>query len=72
MSRHVVDAGDMPYAFPEGKIVRATEKAVLYEYEGESVWVPQSVIHDDSDIWKKEEEGVLKVKSWWAKKNGHT
>jgi hypothetical protein len=59
----------MPHALPKGKIVRATEKAVLYEYDGKSLWVPQSVVHDDSDIWKQDDEGVLKVKAWWAEKN---
>lgn len=72
MSRQEISAGEMPYALPSGKIVRATEKAILYEYDGESIWVPQSVVHDDSEIWKKDEEGVLKVKSWWARKNGHS
>lgn len=70
MSRRTIVASDMPVALPEGKITRETEKAVLYEYDGEKTWVPKSVIHDDSDIWKNGEEGVLKVQSWWASKNG--
>jgi hypothetical protein len=71
LSRRVIVASDMAVALPEGKITRETEKAVLYEYEDEKTWVPKSVIHEDSDIWKVGEEGVLKVQSWWASKNGH-
>lgn len=70
MTRYTVDASDMAVALPEGKIVRQTAKAVLYEFDGETKWIPQSVIHDDSDIWKDGEEGVLKVQSWWAEKEG--
>lgn len=70
MSRRTVVAGEMPVALPEGKITRETEKAVLYEHGDEKTWVPKSVIHDDSAIWKKGEEGILKVEAWWASKNG--
>ena len=69
--RHTVDANEMPFAFPEGTITRATEKAVLFEVGPDKYWIPKSVIHDDSDIWKEGQSGVLKVKAWWATKNGH-
>ena len=65
--RHTVDANEMPFAFSAG-----TEKAVLLEVGPDKYWIPKSVIHDDSDIWKEGESGVLKVKAWWATKNGHS
>lgn len=71
MRREVV-AGDMPFAMPEGIITRETAKAVLYEFGPDKVWVPKSVIHDDSEIWKNGESGVLSVKAWWASKNGYS
>lgn len=70
MSRRTIVAGEMPVALPEGKITRETEKAVLYVHGDNETWVPKSVIHDDSEIWKRGEEGVLTVESWWASKNG--
>lgn len=72
MTRRSVVAGEMPFSFPEGVITRETEKALLYEFGPDKIWVPKSVVHDDSDIWKKGEEGVLTVKAWWASANGHS
>jgi hypothetical protein len=35
-------------------------------------WIPKSAIHDDSEVFNAEEnrEGLLVVKSWFAKKEG--
>jgi hypothetical protein len=53
----------------ESKI--STERAVLVLLEtGEEIWVPQSVIHENSEIWKGGQEGKLVVASWWAKSRG--
>ncbi len=46
--------------------IRETEKALLVEYEGEEFWVPQSVIHADSEVYQKDTEGTLVVARWWA------
>lgn len=34
--------------------------------------VPKSVIHDDSEVWKKGQEGKLVVQLWFAVKEGWT
>lgn len=31
-------------------------------------WVPQSVVHDDSEVFKKDQRGKLKVKVWYARR----
>ncbi len=66
------DGGDEPRDLGEGKITAETAKAILFvPDDGEQFWVPKSCVHDDSEIWKKEDSGKLVVKSWWAEKNGH-
>jgi hypothetical protein len=50
---------------------RATEKALLVELEtGDEVWVPQSVIHDDSEVYRAGDAGELVVLAWFARKQG--
>jgi hypothetical protein len=50
-----------------------TPKALLvYNMRwGKNRWVPQSVIHADSEVYEVgNETGVLVVAAWWAKKEG--
>jgi hypothetical protein len=49
-----------------------TDKALLVRLEtGDEVWVPKSVIHDDSEVFDTENAaGTLVVASWWAKNRG--
>lgn len=63
--------GDEAHTMGDGKCTRATEKALLVLIDGKETWVPQSVVHDDSEVWKVGDEGTLVVKQWWAEKNGH-
>lgn len=56
-----------------GKVKKATDKALQVELEtGETVWIPKSVIHDDSELYDESEnnEGEVVVKNWWAEKEG--
>ena len=50
--------------------VRATEKALLVDIDGNEMWIPQSVIHDDSEVYEEGDTGLLVVKGWWAQKQG--
>ena len=34
------------------------------------LWVPQSVVSDDSEVWKLNDQGDLIVKGWWAEAHG--
>lgn len=34
------------------------------------VWVPKSVLHDDSEVCGEGDEGRLAVKTWFARKQG--
>ena len=54
-------------------ISKQTAKAlyVVTEEHG-SFWIPQSVIHDNSDVWDEEKGpmGELIIKSWYAREKG--
>lgn len=57
------------YDRSEGVALRETEKAILFKQEdGEEYWVPKSQIHDDSEVWKEGDEGILIVTEWFARK----
>lgn len=56
-----------------GKVKKGTDKALQIELEsGETVWIPKSVIEDDSEVYDedKNSEGEVVVKTWWAEKEG--
>lgn len=51
-----------------------TGKALKVEaplFDSEFVWIPKSVITDDSEVWKEGQlPGSLIVKRWFAEKQG--
>jgi len=50
-----------------------TDKAVLVEYETVEAWIADSLIHDNSEIWKKSaigDVGQLMIPLWLAEKVG--
>ena len=55
----------------DAEALRETDKALLCNIEGEEVWVPKSLIHDDSEVYSmKANAGTLIVPLWWARKQG--
>jgi hypothetical protein len=55
----------------EGAIcVGATAKAIRVRIDERELWVPQSVVDDDSEVWKDGDTGMLIVKEWFAIKEG--
>jgi hypothetical protein len=38
--------------------------------EGEALWIPQSVVHDDSEVYGYRHEGNVVVELWWAESKG--
>jgi hypothetical protein len=56
------------------RAIRDTGKALLCDCEdlGRELWVPHSLIHDDSEVFDADEnaEGDLVVAAWWAEKEG--
>jgi len=37
---------------------------------GRTFWVPKSVVHDDSEVYKDGSSGKLVVQEWFAEKEG--
>jgi hypothetical protein len=65
---------DEGYELGEGLVLTVTEKAVLVQVEGEEIWVPKSILHEDSEIdeeSEKDDEGDVLVKTWWAEQEGY-
>jgi hypothetical protein len=66
----------------DGECVRATERAVLVELHGprdvfgghsvRQVWIPKSVLHDDSEVFEDGGTGAVIVHRWWADQEGFT
>ena len=57
------------YDRAEGEVIRETEKAILFRTDdGEEYWIPKSQIHDNSEVWKAGDVGMIVVTEWFAKK----
>lgn len=48
----------------------ATAKAILVLIEGKQYWIPQSQIDDESEVWRKGDEGTLVISEWIAYEKG--
>ena len=51
-------------------IKKATPRAVLVDIDGDEYWIPQSQIHDDSEVWREGDNGLLVISEWFAEKEG--
>jgi hypothetical protein len=64
----------MTVRFDDCRCSRDSGKALLVDIPDldEEVWIPQSQIHDDSEVYDAEDnaEGTLVVKRWFAEKKG--
>ena len=56
--------------FEDVEVIAQTDKAILCRINGDEKWIPQSQVHDNSEIWNKGDEGTLVVTLWWAVKAG--
>ncbi len=73
MRRQTPDDG-----FHKGNVrcIKQTDKALLCKPldqlpgDDEPFWVPQSQIHDDSEVYGQGDEGELVVTTWYATKEG--
>lgn len=50
------------------RAIRATAEALCVAVPGldGDRWVPQSLIHQDSEVWMPGQQGLLVVPEWWA------
>ncbi len=47
-------------------VVRQTAKALLVDIDGDEVWIPQSQIDDDSEVYKEGTSGKLVISQYIA------
>lgn len=67
------DYDDKPVNLGRVQVVRATSKALFVHIDEDDneVWIPKSVIHDDSEVWQEDSEpGEMVVAAWFARKEG--
>lgn len=61
----------MPCRVEAEAVLRETEHALLVSVEGEEVWIPKSVIDEDSECYSmKSGAGTLIVADWFGRKQG--
>jgi hypothetical protein len=69
-----VSEGKAPFSLGASVVIKETDRAVLVRIADadEPVWIPKSVIHDDSEAFDDldNREGDLIVHAWWAEANG--
>ncbi len=60
------------YSIENCEVVKDTGKAILVESPEleEPLWVPQSQVHPDSEIWEEGQKGTLVISEWFAEKAG--
>jgi len=60
------------YTVEDAVCVAETDLAICVEAPDfeEGTWIPQSQIHEDSEIWEKGQEGDLVVTEWLAQQEG--
>lgn len=68
--------GRLPYDLGYGECIKETQKdtkkpgAILVKFEtGKELWIPKSVVHDDSEVWKGGQDGDVVVFTWWGEQN---
>ena len=63
MSKHVIETCE---------VVADSGKAICVESPNfdKPEWIPQSQVHEDSEVWKVGDVGDLVVTGWWARKQG--
>lgn len=56
--------------FEKVTVKQETPRAILVAIGSGQVWVPKSVIHDDSEVYAMDTDGDLIVARWFAEKEG--
>lgn len=63
-------AGKRPAMIGRARCLRETARAIYVGFDtGGHLWIPQSVIHDDSEVYGLHHHGDLVVHEWFARKN---
>jgi hypothetical protein len=63
-------ADDATVSFEDVTCKAETEKALLCIIDGEEHWIPKGQVDDDSEVYKRGDQGTLIVTEWIAKQKG--
>jgi hypothetical protein len=63
-------AADYKAEFENAVATAATMLALRVRIDGREHWIPQSVIDEDSEVYRVGDTGKLVVAEWWAIKEG--
>jgi hypothetical protein len=60
------------FIVPNVECIAQTDKAILVEGDtlDEPTWIPQSQVHEDSEVYAKGHKGALHVSTWFAEQRG--
>lgn len=56
--------------YEDVECIAQSDLAILVIIEGDEYWIPQSQVDDDSEVWKKGDEGTLVITQYIAEKKG--
>lgn len=63
--------GDVVYVEIEDVLaIKDTDYALCCLIDGNDVWVPRTVISEDSEVSEVNDEGILLIAEWWARDKG--
>jgi len=65
--------GDDTVSLDDVECIRETNSAILCrigDKRKREVWIPQSQVHDDSEVYAKGHKGKLVVTQWFAEQEG--
>lgn len=68
MAKHTSVVGTV--SIGDVNCIMESVKAIQVIIYGERKWIPKSVIHDDSEVYKDGDSGTLVLKEWFAEKEG--
>jgi hypothetical protein len=57
-------------SFENVEAVFATASALKVKIDGTEYWIPQSQIHDDSEVYRAGDVGTLIISEWIASQKG--
>ena len=60
----------MKASFENVECLRATERAILCRIGNREVWIPQSQVDEDSEVYALGHRGKLVITEWFADKEG--
>jgi hypothetical protein len=54
-------------AIDGAKCLRESKRAIFVRALDQTFWVPQSVVHADSEVYRENDEGNLVLMQWWVR-----